>query len=245
MMDRRRFIEALAKGVMLVGAAGCEKLLSPVSELGVLPEQPAANRLLPDPREAVVAECLLAVMGWDWDVDRQIDGNAAGDWNYLFSDLNAYRVMKDRYGQNSSLWPVFYTDPEAYGFSGGFGRCGQCPYFTNLILFRSSVFQGSFPTYAQGRADYDGPRRFTKPVSKSRIGDIIRTRITNGHTAIVVKLMAGGYGGAPVTAVDVVDSNFIGNEIIGRHVIAKSGTGSGVGDLDNYYAIDLIKLGGR
>ncbi len=214
--------------------------------------QPQPTRLLPDPREAVVAECLLAVMGWDWDVDRQVGGNAAGDWNYLADDLNAYAVLKGWYGGNCSLWdppkPSYYTNPTGYGFYQSYGRGGQCPHFANLILYRSGVWQHQLHSYAACLADYNrgpGRRQFTKPASESRIGDVIRTFDSDSpgcHTAIVVKLMAGGYG-TPVTSVDIVDSNFIGDEMIGRHVISRSG--SGVNDLDNYYAIDLIALGGR
>jgi hypothetical protein len=59
---------------------------------------------------------------------------------------------------------------------------------------------------------------------------------------IVVAILAGTEGSS-VTSVGVIDCNFIANEVVGMHTVSTSG--SGYGDLDNYYAVDLIAMGGR
>ncbi len=248
-MERRKFLFTAGLALTLAGVAGCGELLpSDPSGQDSTVVDPGLNRLDPHPRDAVAAECLLAVMGWDWHVDQQVGGDAAGDWNYIATDLNAYNVVKGWYPGTASFDPLF-DDPQAYGLQAGYGRGGQCPYFANLILYRSGVYQQRLPSYSASKSDYYGPRTYTKPAHQARMGDVIRTFTNNGHTAIVVLIMAGGYNG-PVTAVDVIDSNFVGNhrpynlrEVIGRHIISTDS--QGYSDLDAYYAIDLIRLGGR
>jgi hypothetical protein len=244
-MERRHFLSKLAMGGLLAVAGACARKLPtiPNEEASSLSELPNTLQLDPDPRKAVQLECLLAVMGWDWSVGRQIGGNAVGDWNYLASDLNAYGVIKGWYPRPlASAWDTYYSSIQAYGFSGNYGRGGQCVGFANTITYRSGIYQRRFPTYAQCLADYNGPRNYTKPVAKLRIGDIIRSFSTNGHTAIVVRIMSGQEG-TSVTSVDLVDANWVGGmgqEVIGRHVISKSG--SGLSNLNNYYAVDLLAL---
>ncbi len=204
-----------------------------------------AARLAGDPRQAVIQEGYYALNPGHYGYSsKYINGCAVSDWNYLANDLNAYSLLKGSnwYGSYASGWSLFYSNPSAYGFSGGYGRGGQCVYFANLLTYRSGVYQAIFPTYATCLNDYNGARRYTKPYRNIQPGDIIRTYATNGHTAIVVAVLAGTPGSS-VTSVDVIDANYIGNEIIGRHIISSSGSGNG--DLDNYYAVDLIALGGR
>jgi hypothetical protein len=205
-----------------------------------------AYRLSSDPRQAVKLECFYAlsqaINGYS---TKSINGNAVSNWNFMANDLNAYNVMKSRYGSNASVWGLYYSNPASYGCYGGYGRGGQCVHFVNLILYRSSVYQGTLPSYATCLANYNSSRSYTKPFRQLRVGDIIRSYSANGHTAIVVAILAG-VEGSSVTSVDVIDANFVGgmgNEIIARHIISTSG--SGYGDLDNYYAVDLIALGGR
>lgn len=210
--------------------------------------QPGLARLSTNPRWAIVLEARLAVTGWDWRVSRSIGGWAVSDWNYLASDWNAYKVMKLWYGTNASVWSIYYTNAVRYGFYNNYGRAGQCVHFTNLILYRSSTYQKVLPSYASCRIDYGdnaGSRNYTKHFSKVLIGDILRSKKDNGHTGIVSAILAG-VPGVSVTAVDMIDCNFVGGsgqEIIGQHVISTSG--SDLGDLDNYYAVDVIKLGAK
>lgn len=212
---------------------------------------------------------------------KSINGWTVSDWNYMNTDPNAYNWIKARMSQYCSCWyissdasyirnywsgygygvkPVsFYQNLSGYGYypnnQNGYGRGMQCRSFVRLILYRSGVYQSTwFPSYAEAINDYNrgaGYRTYTKPFSQLRVGDVIQTSWANGHTAIVVQILAG-VEGQSVTSIDVVDANYVGgdgNEIIARHIISRIASGQpgngGVGDLDSYIGIDLIALGGR
>ncbi|MBI5404804.1 MAG: hypothetical protein HY976_01130, partial [Candidatus Kerfeldbacteria bacterium] len=139
----------------------------------------------------------------------------------------------------------FYTDPNGYAMVnypgvGWVGRDGQCRFYVNLVLFRSEAYWDHDRTlwpYSTYRDDYVSKRMaMTKPIGDVMEGDVIQSTWPKLHTAIVVKIMAYNSQGK-VTSVDVVDCNFVGPEIVGRHIINTSG--SGVGDLDNYIALKL------
>jgi len=182
-----------------------------------------------DPRTAVVLECYYALRPYCSSAPyKSIFGNAVSEWNYLCSDLNAYRVLKGWYGTAySSVWSLFYIDPPwSYGCYNGIGRGGQCRYFANLILYRSGVYQRCLPAYTSAGLMQI---RFARP------GDVIQRTSGCRHTAVVVKVLEG-IAGYSVTRVDVIDSNFVGGdgqEIIGMHQIG--GT-----DLSNYAVITGI-----
>ncbi|MFN7953541.1 MAG: hypothetical protein U0610_17575 [bacterium] len=222
-----------------------------------------ADRLSSDPRMAVVLEAFYALdPAHNGTSTKSLNGWAISDWNYLANDLNAYNVIKSWYGGCSSMWGgphsgdlktcavpykqmgnfCYYHSPSNYGIYGSYGRGGQCKGFVNLLLYRSSVRQKVLPTYSAARADYDGPRKYTKDASKSRLGDIL-FRKDGTHTAVVVKILAGTEGQS-VTSLDVIDSNLVtwggkDEEIIGRHIVDTSGRYGSYGTLGNYYAIDL------
>jgi len=226
-------------------------------------------RLSSDPRQAVSLEAILAVTGWDWKVTKAIDGNAVSDWAWLTDPadgLVAYNTIKAWYGKYMSCWftkadPTYlydywiqygysykpvsaYSQVSSYACYGGIGRGLECPSFVNAILWRSSFYQKKLPSYSASYSDYTGARTYTKPYTKALVGDLVRSKATNGHIGIIVRIMAGTPGSS-VTSVDVVDANYVGgagNEIIGRHIISISGTGIGLGDLKNYYVIDLTAL---
>ena len=239
-----------------------------LQELGIWREPGSSCRLDPNPRLAVMYEAILALAGWDWQTNRSINGNPVSDWNYITDpadgDMKGYRAVKAWYrtcnapgsrwiGPHSgdphcSDWflhkgtQCFYHYPAIYGCINGIGHCGQCVFFVNYVLYRSSVFQAVLPSYATCRNDYNGSRNFTKSYRQTRVGDILRTTWDNGHTLIVVRIVSGTEGSS-VTAVQVIDCNFIANEVVGMHTISTSG--SSYNDLDNYYAVDLIAMGGR
>lgn len=245
---------------------GCD-LDTPTSDLA---EESAENndyipdlRLASDTREAIKYECFYALNpGHHGGSNKNIGGWAASDWNYLASDLWAYRVLKDWFGGCSSMWKgphsadptwgcwptkskgqyCFYCYPHNYGLYDWFGRGGQCKYFANLILVRSGTYRYKLPTYQQVIDDYNGSRNYTKLAGEAEVGDVLQTKWVNGHTAVVVEILSGTPGEWS-TSIDVVDSNFIGDEIIGRHILDINY--SGIWDLDNYIAIDMIKLGAR
>ncbi|HUC01926.1 MAG TPA: hypothetical protein VMA75_03400 [Candidatus Paceibacterota bacterium] len=176
-----------------------------------------------------------------------INGNYVGNWNWLNSNYSSYNVVKNWYNyyQNGS-WtcypsdfaaagdvcpnltghPVasFYSNPGGYGYSPiipevAYGRGGQCTYFANLVVYRSGVYTGSFPSlsnmWAAGNSN----------MQQVQIGDVILRYNVAGyvnHIAIVVQVYTNG---GSVTSVDVVDSDYFPDylsgvsypEVITRH----------------------------
>lgn len=237
------------------------------------PRSPNAyKRLSADPRTAIQLEAYYALSPRHDGTSNvpPIGGMAIGEWNYLANDLNAYNAGKRTFRCYSSLWTRygtcvlglnagpfkimgdnnFYDSVDRFGFYGGRGHGGQCLYFTWLLFYRSGVqFQlpnlpaRSIPvSYGAVRNDYNGARLFTKPTSQARIGDILYNP-NEWHTTTVVGIL-GGVAGQSVSAVDVIDSNFItwgpaNEEIIARHPIDRNG--SGTADLDRYIAVDVYR----
>lgn len=240
--------------VLVLGSVmfvGCDqtKNADPVApEIQVQP--PPVLRLSSDPREAVVLEARYSLRPQIWGPYKSLNGNAVSEWRYILDDSNAWKVVTGWYGNaNCSLLKysgslIFWTDPYLYALLYGYGHGGQCPFYANLVIYRSGVYRSkAIPSYKACRDDYNGHRYFTKPANQLRPGDILRTKSGVAyHTAIPVEVLAGK-SGSSVTSVDVIDSNFIGNEIIGMHTLKTSN--SGLSDLDNYFAVDLIKMGGR
>lgn len=206
---------------------------------------PNVNRLHPDNRTAIAYECYYALrsawwtVSWYWSAGGQVHRS---NWAYLLNDPNAYGIVKGWYGGLSSLWfgwPSFYTNMNVYSWTplNRYGQntgtyrshVGQCRYFVNLILFRSGVYQTNLPRYGQNPLGY-------RPYSQIRLGDVIETTWANGHTAIAVGVLEGSVGSS-VRKVVVIDSNFVGDEEIGMHVLGLSG--SGVNNLANYRALNL------
>lgn len=208
---------------------------------------------------------------------QNINGWTVGEWNYLNSDQHAYNHVKNWFRCCSSLWsrtgrcPTwgcanwvtqsrgdsdFYSNPGRYGMHGGIGRGGQCMFFAALVMYRSGVrfhvpgvaLDRMIPSYSQARNDFYGPRRYTKPATQARPGDIL---ISNGagnfyHTAIAVEVL-DGVAGHDVRMLDVIDANTdfgrgANQEMIGLHVLWRHGAPHQSWDLDNYLAIDLDRV---
>ena len=206
---------------------------------------PVSGRLHWDTRTAIKLEAFYALNpAHNGGSSKSIGGWLVSDWRYLTSDMNAYNVAKGWYGGNSSVWSMFWSNPVRYALYGGYGRAGQCRYFVNLIMFRSGTYQSPLPTYNNVVYDFNHGRSYTKMAEQVRKGDILQRRSPD-HTAIVVAIIRGQEGQS-VRAVDVVDANYVGgrgNEIIGRHILDVNY--SGVADLDDYIAIDVVALGAR
>lgn len=233
----------------LVAAAGCDQAQTTDPAVPVVPELKPSFRLSSNTREAVVLEARYALRPQIWGPYKSLHDNAVSEWRYLTSDMAAYHKLKqpDWYGDNSSNWGMFWADPYQYALYGGYGRGGQCVYFANLILYRSGVYKAKpIPSYEKCRLDLEKSQNFTKPAHRSVPGDILRTkRGVPNHTAIAV-LVLEGTPGKTASVVDVIDSNFIGNEIIGMHALSSDGKSTrSVHDLDDYFAVDLYKMGAR
>lgn len=195
----------------------------------------AEARLAPDgvkyDRQAVVNEAYYALAGEAY----YYPTSDLGQWNYLVSDVAAYWHTRDywttRYIVNGNMTnakdPVlrqYFIDGNLpqYGFYKNIGRGGQCKYFANMILYRASISDieivDPMPTYETMKSE-------TKSTAYSKPGDIIfRADKTSGyyHTAIVAQVLTGDSAKGTVTKVQVIDSNYKGDEVIGKHIMYSS-----------------------
>lgn len=252
-----RLAVALVVLPMLAVLAGCSKE-NPVSPV-ITAEQTATpadttqtgridkpgvgpSRLHPDNRIAIQYECYYALrQSWGYISWQSATSTAQrSNWAYLLSDPNAHSKAVEWYGADASMWkgwPSYYSNMDVYSWTAlnrygqntGTVRShgGQCRSFAALILYRAGVRTTKLPTYGAS----------ARPYYQIRIGDVIETNTVNGHTAVVVGIVEGA-AGSSVRKVVVVDSNWIGDEEIGMHVIAVT-SGPGVGNLANYRALNL------
>lgn len=176
----------------------------------------------------------------DGTSSQMISGNYVGDWNWLYNDSSSYLAVKGWYGCNSSDWAVsgdgcsslagwvsFYSNPSTYGyinsaspFVNRYGRGGQCAYFISLVLYRAGVYTGGLNINTMWNNQ-------DIPLSNAQPGYVLQrynsqTPATN-HVAIIVGVTRDGSG--TVTAVTVVDSNWVSDnganmEIIAKHTIS-------------------------
>lgn len=232
-----QLIEFLEVNPRLDGTPFAERALAVIEQDGWNWDEdgpPSFSRLAGNPRYAVVLEAFYALsQSHNGSSNKRYQTGSyvwtASDWNYLASDLNAYnRLINDWYHGYASVIPLFYSNVWAYGLYNGYGRGGQCMYFSNLLVFRSGTDSRYFPGYS------------SLPKNKSarcaQRGDVIFrwSGGPNGHVAVVVAILAGNSSNCTVSAVDVVDSNQPNNEYILRHIINTSGTYFGE-DLDKFY----------
>lgn len=169
-----------------------------------------------------------------------ISGDYAGDWNWLTSNGN-YRNLSSSYYNSpycfASDWAFtndssgcphlaglssFYQDPNGYGYAPSaiplamHGRSGQCVYFVNLVLYRAGLTN----IISLNIATMNGQ---SLPLSYAQPGYVLqRYDASVKHVAIIVGVTRDGNGN--VTAVTVVDSNWVSDygpnmEIIAKHTI--------------------------
>jgi hypothetical protein len=205
-----------------------------------------AQRFSNNNRRAVLLEAFYALRpSDDGGCDKTINGDCVGSWNFLDSDYGSYLFAKDRwYGCNSSAWAVsddtcfasalygfasFYSDVFNYGlgtFNGNYGpvgRGGQSVFFANLLLLRSKSHELPFPSLAEMWANTE------TNLQRAVEGDVLLvynfglTYYDSNHVAIIVEVKRAGNR---VTALDVIDSNYISDfpgapnrEVIARHLL--------------------------
>ncbi len=135
-------------------------------------------------------------------------------WREVAYALSASRYSQGAYGTSTRIWSSnggrwFAGD---WNYSGrGIGKGGQCKTFAAEIVRRATGGRYSLPT---------GYRYATGDIAWCRPGDIIQKSDQYGvpHTAIVFAILAHDSSGR-ATKIDVIDSNWIGDEMIGRHII--------------------------
>ena len=179
-------------------------------------------------RQAIVNEAYYAVTGSQYYcpwVGSGYSNNMIGRYNYLLSDVGAYwhtrnywthRYKPDghmTHNNDNDLSQLFLAGNfPAYGLAGGYGRGGQCKYFANLVLYRAEV-AGADPM-----SSYANLQRQSRLSRYAKPGDVLFRQ--NFHTAIVVRVLEGDPNKGTVSAVQVVDSNWVvreDDEIIGIH----------------------------
>ncbi len=195
----------------------------------VEPLQIGSNRRL-----AVVRECWYALRRSYLGRPNEIEGPhdppsisncTVSSWNYIASDTGAFNHVRRRFGSNSSVCKYFGL-ADSYGRHGGYGRGGQCFFFSALIVRRARGVNIPCSYSSLKSGGKYGRARYAVP------GDIIFK--PNYHVAVVVKDLG--------SSLDVVDSNWIGygdkrlsvgtyggrhnSEIIGRHPVSKSSLSS-------------------
>lgn len=205
-----------------------------------------------------------------------VNGNndCVSSWNFLNDQTNlgpqALSALNSAYGYPNcfaSDWavssdacyasgytaPSFYSDVADYGYStaggnhGSVGRGAQCVFFANNILYRSQsdmVTAFSFDSMASGGNNDPNLQDVVEGDVIFLYGDSTQYFTTN-HVAIVVQVYRLG---SEVTALDVIDSNYVSDisetpnrEVIARHSFCAVGNGdcsfTGVQMIQGHYKI--------
>ena len=221
-------------------------LLAVIMIVGVV--VPSEARLASTNRHAAVMEACYALSpDLTCFTNRFINGDIVSVWDYLATDLNAYRNEKpayccDKYGNSyASVISEFFSEATlkkyAYNLRNDYvGRGGQCKFFVDTLLFRSEAIAPSLRIGGTHTLpSYDVMFANSAPIGKVQQGDVIF--VYKVHVALVIAILArDAYGNA--TSVDVIDSNYVngdGNETIGRHRISINYTSSkSASRLQNY-----------
>lgn len=227
-----------------------------------MPSISVAQSFSTNARRAVVLEAFYALRQvHDGGCNAYINGNCVSTWNFLndqtYPGPYAYSALKSFYssyndgtGCYASDWavpgeycyfaaatsPSFYSNLSSYGLStaggvhGNVGRGGQCKFFANLILYRSEVDTSMFPL-TQNMWSSNTDANLQHAVE----GDVIMLHGDTGsfstdHFAVVVQIYRSG---STITALDVIDSNYISDtangtsnrEVIARHAFCTVSSG--------------------
>lgn len=228
-MNRKKILLIIAT-TFLVVTTGCMVVEARLAPAGVQND-----------RQAVVNEANYAITGVFYKIPivTTINGDWNGDWNYLNSDLAAIAHTKAKWPYPVDGEMTYASDPvmrsyfvnndiASYGNYDDHARGGECLYFANLILYRAGVFTNTDPI-----ADYDSHGNLTsygyRTMNKSKTstkyakpGDVIFKYME--HTAIVTDIIAGDSVKGTVTSVRVVDSNYLGSNVLNGTYAEKIGT---------------------
>jgi hypothetical protein len=148
------------------------------------------------------------------------------DWaspSYPNSDQNALNKIDDWLGRG--WWGNFTSAHHG----------GQCFFFAHDIIYRATRGYLRVPSTTAGLYALGTSNR-----AAWRPGDILQYSSGSSHTAIIYRINSTD-GSGKATSVDVIDSNWVTTETIGRHTL-KAGTG-GKWDLASHWrAISYSKL---
>lgn len=159
--------------------------------------QPGMNKYWGD---NIVSEAFYALsQSRSGGSNKSYQGWAMGDWNWVKSDRSADERVTNYIGGCG------YRGKSGQGWKGYF-RGGECKFFTNLVLYRSSYGWGGNKHLVTPHG-YTYANRSTRDAQK---GWVIQSA-SLPHTAVVVERYGGG--------LDVVDSNWTGGG--GKHLVSR------------------------
>ncbi len=192
--------------------------------------------------------------------------NMVGNWNYLQSDLEMYKIFKQSspvgYGPGyASLWTGvdnnYFDHIDIYGYYDSIGRGGQCKHFANIVTARAGQ-DGSQSAYPYMFVTYgDMIRRIDAKNSRNaKTGDIIYldnnryavTAIISGNPddGTVTSLEAQDAAGTKITlsgddlvkySVSKIKYARAGDVIFTRTYVGNDKNGKPVYDYSNYYTV--------
>lgn len=129
------------------------------------------------------------------------------DWNWAQTDRDSDGHVSYYIGCRDGATCDYYRGNT--GYMDGYYRGGECKFFANSVLYRSS--------YGWGNSDHlvtpSGYTYANRDVRDAEAGWVLQKNSPGQHTAIVVYKYAGG--------LDVVDSNYIGQDRGHKHWIAR------------------------
>ena len=157
---------------------------------------------------------------------------SAGGKNYIGSLGSAFTTVTSLYHASYQSEENLATDDPTQSMSmleTRPGEGGQCNFFVDLLLQESGVYNGGLnygDVQDAAAATPSGPlKNYYVPITSAtdiRPGDVLITNVAGlvePHTAIVVAVSG--------TAVTMIDSNYVGDEMIGQHTLT---VGSGTWD---------------
>lgn len=211
MVDRRRFMR-LAGGAVLLSATGIlescsravERLVGPTSGDSLAVLKPCAQPAGVAWGNNVLSEAFYALsQSRSGRSSLMYNGYSMSDWRYPWEG--------DCCNALDRVTSLMYPNPADRGslgkWLGTYQQGGQCKFFANLVLYRSSYGYPGGHLFLWSGYSY-------APYSwqQAQTGWIIQAPVGRPHTAIVVMRYGDG--------LDVIDSNWVGgngNYAIARH----------------------------
>lgn len=239
-MDRRKFITSAGHIAAGFAALSSLSLLNSCSDMLNAPLSPGTEN---NQEPEFLKNRASALSAWNpsgWQnailleakhaLSRRNDGTSSqiatigtsryyvGDYDYVSSDPLAREKVSVQYGWNWDLIGTPGGCPE-YSLTKNWrtvGRGGMCKFFADLVQWRAT---GGRKGFLPSNSSASGSIATVEP------SDIIQKLGSPDHTAVVIAILARNSANR-VTAVDVIDSNYVGTTkskylyIIGRHPIS-------------------------
>lgn len=224
----------------------------------------------------VINECSQAMTGswWTYTTSNWPRTTTYANYAYTSSDLGAWDLLRTSTAYSGSGTTGYYvsclyvhptklyspcyltlfgsSEMPSYTCQGSCSASskmhgGQCKAFSNLVAYRSGIYQGS--SYAFKAFPGDSTVNGYPLATYANVipGDFVRRTVANSvHSAVVVSVISS-------TQAIVLDSNWTsanpsdhtngnGDEVVSSH--AMSFSGGGLGDLSTYHVMKCVYTGG-